>query len=122
MIKFHQPYSQDSARQEWSIEGVQVGKLDTLTSTWTNTHVEIKSTEPLVLKKGYNKIVLPSLSIKDVVIFVELAQELLDAVQNVKAKHIYSVSNAAPEIVVFVKDETTITHIADLYMAKGSFQ
>lgn len=122
MLKFYQPYTQLAARQTWSLDGVQIGELDNLTSTWVTTHVEVKGNEPIILKKGHNKIVLPSLKIKDVAVIVELAQELLDSCTNVKAKHIYSVTTEAPSIVVFCKEDVSVSHIADLYLLKGTYR
>ena len=95
MMKFYTPYTQDAARQTWSIEGVQIGKPDNLRCNWTPTHVEVFATEPLILKKGHNTITLPSLQIKEVVVFVDVAQELLDGCMNVKSRAIYSENTEA---------------------------
>lgn len=121
MIKFNSSTFPQQARQDWAILGVSLAEDDVFVPEWHTTHVKLKTKEPYVLKKGYNLIELPELNVKEAVVIMDLAQELLTVAQNVKTKGVFSFT-AKPQIGVFCKEETTITNICELYLVKGAFR
>ena len=106
----------------WTINGARLGLLGEFRVEASEGGLLLSAPEGIKLKKGDNVIELPTLTLKDVAILLDVSEELLDAGASVRCRHIFTAKENAPVIRILCTEAKTVYSVANIYLLKGSFR
>jgi len=76
----------------------------------------------LKIKKGDNKIELPTLLMTNAAAFVEPSDELLEAAASIRGRILHTNPESAPVLYVLATEATTVYSLAHVSLLKGGFR